>query len=82
MVEDRSRVLDNASLKPQKKSQFGVALEPEVIKICLFAVLVGFVGGLVAQRLLELIYFLRTFFSTEDCRSRSSILRTTIWGSG
>ncbi|MGH9344551.1 MAG: chloride channel protein, partial [Terriglobia bacterium] len=40
-----------------KKGQFGVALEPEVIKICVYAVLVGFVGGLVAQGLLELIYF-------------------------
>lgn len=45
-----------------KKGQFGVALEPEVIKICLFAALVGFVSGLVAQALLELIYLFTNIF--------------------
>jgi chloride channel protein, CIC family len=45
-----------------KKGQFGVALEPEVIKICCFALLVGLVGGLVAQGLLELIYFFTNLF--------------------
>lgn len=39
------------------KHQFGVALEPQVIKICGIAVVVGIIGGLVAQGLLELIYF-------------------------
>jgi H+/Cl- antiporter ClcA len=39
------------------KHQFGVALEPQVIKICCIAVMVGIIGGLVAQGLLELIYF-------------------------
>ncbi|HEX4156589.1 MAG TPA: chloride channel protein [Acidobacteriaceae bacterium] len=45
-----------------KKGQFGVALEPEVVKICGFALLVGFVGGLVAQGLLELIYLFTNIF--------------------
>jgi len=45
-----------------KKGQFGVALEPEVVKICVFAVLVGFVSGLVAQVLLELIYLFTNIF--------------------
>lgn len=45
-----------------KKGQFGVALEPEVVKICAFAVLVGFVSGLVAQALLELIYLFTNIF--------------------
>jgi len=40
-----------------EKHQFGVALEPQVIKICGIAVFVGLIGGLVAQGLLELIYF-------------------------
>ncbi|MEO6828681.1 MAG: chloride channel protein [Acidobacteriaceae bacterium] len=62
MAEGPSNTPGGASLKPQKKSQFGVALEPEVIKICVFAVLVGFVGGLVAQGLLELIYFFTNLF--------------------
>lgn len=39
------------------KHQFGVALEPQVVKICCIAVVVGIIGGLVAQGLLELIYF-------------------------
>jgi CIC family chloride channel protein len=52
----------NGEPKPQKKSQFGVALEPEVIKICIYAMLVGFIGGLVAQGLLELIYLFTNIF--------------------
>jgi CIC family chloride channel protein len=39
-----------------------VALEPEVVKICLFAVGVGFAGGLTAQGLLELIYLFTNIF--------------------
>ncbi|MFZ0663225.1 MAG: chloride channel protein [Acidobacteriaceae bacterium] len=45
-----------------RKGQFGVALEPEVAKICVFAVLIGFIGGLVAQGLLELIYLFTNIF--------------------
>jgi chloride channel protein, CIC family len=47
---------------PQKKGQFGVALEPQVVKICGIALLVGLIGGLVAQGLLELIYFFTNIF--------------------
>src|SRR5579863_10242336 len=46
----------NPESQSNKKGQFGVALEPQVIRICGFAILVGFIGGLVAQGLLELIY--------------------------
>ena len=49
-------------IKFQKKSQFGVALEPEVIKICGYALLVGLIGGLVAEGLLELIYLFTNLF--------------------
>jgi chloride channel protein, CIC family len=45
-----------------KKGQFGVALEPEVVRICAYALLVGAVAGLVAQGLLELIYFFTNVF--------------------
>jgi chloride channel protein, CIC family len=45
-----------------KKGQIGVALEPEVVKICGYALLVGLVSGLVAQGLLELIYFFTNIF--------------------
>jgi chloride channel protein, CIC family len=45
-----------------RKGQFGVALEPEVIRICGFAVLVGAIAGLVAQGLLELIYLFTNIF--------------------
>ncbi len=45
-----------------KKGQFGVALEPEVVRICFFAILVGLVAGLTAQGLLELIYFFTNVF--------------------
>lgn len=43
--------------KPARGKTFGVALEPEVVKMSAYAVLIGFVGGLVAEGLLELIYF-------------------------
>jgi chloride channel protein, CIC family len=45
-----------------KKSNFGIALEPEVIKISGYALLVGLIGGLVAEGLLELIYFFTNLF--------------------
>jgi chloride channel protein, CIC family len=45
-----------------RKGQFGVALEPEVVRICAYALLVGVVAGLVAQGLLELIYFFTNVF--------------------
>lgn len=45
-----------------KKGQFGIALEPEVIKICGYSLLVGLIGGLTAQGLLEMIYFLTNVF--------------------
>ncbi|MGH9454828.1 MAG: chloride channel protein, partial [Terriglobia bacterium] len=49
----------SSSAEPElpKKGQFGIALEPEVIKICGYALLIGLIGGLVAEGLLELIYF-------------------------
>lgn len=43
--------------KLPRKGNFGVALEPEVVKICAYALLIGLIGGLVAEGLLELIYF-------------------------
>src|ERR1700691_3745221 len=45
-----------------KKGQFGVALEPEVVRICVYALGVGFVAGLVAQGLLELINLFTNLF--------------------
>lgn len=48
--------------KAEKKGQFGVALEPEVVKICGYALLIGLVGGVVAQGLLELIYLFTNIF--------------------
>src|ERR1700749_1178793 len=45
-----------------RKGQLGVALEPEIIRICGFAALVGLVAGLVAQGLLLLIQFYTNIF--------------------
>src|SRR5579875_4129892 len=45
-----------------KKGQFGVALEPVIVKICGFALLVGLVAGLVAQGLLALIQLFTNIF--------------------
>ncbi len=51
-----------AESKLPKKGQFGVALEPEVVKICVYALFIGFIGGLVAQGLLELIALFTNIF--------------------
>jgi chloride channel protein, CIC family len=40
-----------------RKGNFGIALEPAVVKISGYALLIGVIGGLVAEGLLELIYF-------------------------
>jgi CIC family chloride channel protein len=45
-----------------RQGQFGIALEPEVVKICGWALIVGLAAGLVAQALLELIYFFTNLF--------------------
>lgn len=47
---------------PESGGQFGIALEPQVVKICGYAMLVGLLGGLVAQGLLELIYLFTNLF--------------------
>jgi chloride channel protein, CIC family len=45
-----------------KTHEFGVALEPEVVKLCIYGLFIGFIGGLVAQGLLELIYLFTNIF--------------------
>ena len=42
--------------------EFGKALEPAVVKTSALALVVGFIGGLVAQGLLELIYLFTNIF--------------------
>lgn len=42
--------------------EYGKALDPDILKTSAFAVLVGFIGGLVAQGLLELIYLFTNIF--------------------
>jgi len=44
------------------RREFGKALEPPVVKTSAFALLVGFLGGLVAQGLLQLIYLFTNIF--------------------
>ena len=56
---DPANLIDS---KLPKKGFFGVALEPEVIKVSAYALLVGLIGGLVAQGLLELIYLFTNIF--------------------
>jgi len=42
--------------------EFGVAIEPTVLVVSFYALIVGFIGGLVAQGLLELIYLFTNIF--------------------
>ena len=55
-------VMNGSESYSEKKGQFGVALEPAVLKICGYALLVGLLSGLVAEGLLELIYFFTNIF--------------------
>jgi H+/Cl- antiporter ClcA len=57
-----SEAASNPEFGTHKKGQFGIALEPQVIKICGCALFIGLIGGLVAQGLLELIYFFTNVF--------------------
>ena len=52
----------NPESHSSRKGQFGVALPPDVIKICAYAALVGLVSGFVAQGLLELISLFTNIF--------------------
>ncbi len=40
-----------------EQTEFGAALDPEVVKICGYSILVGCIAGFVAEGLLKLIYF-------------------------
>jgi chloride channel protein, CIC family len=59
---DDAGVQVETDVPAHREGQFGIALEPEVVKICGWALLVGLIGGLVAQGLLELIYFFTNVF--------------------
>jgi H+/Cl- antiporter ClcA/CBS domain-containing protein len=57
-----ARAEAEAELSHHHEGQFGIALEPQVVKICGLALLVGLIAGLVAQGLLELIYLFTNIF--------------------
>jgi len=57
MADSFARVETVQSSRLPKQGNFGIALEPEVIKISAYALLIGVIGGLVAEGLLQLIYF-------------------------
>src|SRR2546426_1288790 len=48
--------LTESTARPKWFREFGVAIEPSVVKASAYAAMVGFIVGLVAQGLLELIY--------------------------
>jgi len=55
----------NPAVEPtvvKKSREFGVAMEPSVLIVTVYAIAVGFIGGLVAQGLLELIYLFTNIF--------------------
>lgn len=52
-----------AAAAPRKWfKEFGLAIEPKIIRACFYALLVGLIAGLVAQGLLELIYLFTNIF--------------------
>jgi chloride channel protein, CIC family len=54
--------IETRPTKTPRKSWFGIALEPEVVTISLYALIIGFGAGLLAEGLLELIYFFTNLF--------------------
>src|SRR5437879_10280801 len=52
----------SAPSKSRWFKEFGIALDVSIIKICAYALVVGFISGLVAQGLLELIYLFTNIF--------------------
>ena len=42
--------------------EYGIAIEPQIVKACAYAFLVGSIAGMVAQGLLELIYLFTNIF--------------------
>ena len=55
-------MISNSSSDSRWFREYGKALDPAVLKTSAFAILVGFIGGLVAQGLLELIYLFTNLF--------------------
>jgi chloride channel protein, CIC family len=53
---------DSTPITSEKTHEFGIALEPEVVQLCIYGLLVGFIGGLVSEGLLELIYLFTNLF--------------------
>jgi len=54
--------LTESMARPKWFREFGVAIEPSVVKASAYAAMVGFIAGLVAQGLLELIYLFTNLF--------------------
>src|SRR2546425_557153 len=54
--------LTESTARPKWFREFGVAIEPSVVKASAYAAMVGFIVGLVAQGLLELIYLFTNLF--------------------
>ena len=60
---DRREAGQKGITRPRLLKEFGLALGPQVVTTSLYAIIVGFIAGLVAQGLLELIYlFTNVFF--------------------
>jgi H+/Cl- antiporter ClcA len=55
-------MISNSSSDSRWFREYGKALDPAVLKTSAFAILVGFISGLVAQGLLELIYLFTNLF--------------------
>ncbi|MGO8788811.1 MAG: chloride channel protein [Terriglobia bacterium] len=59
---NQSPITHRKSLRSRWFKEFGKALDPSILTTSAFALLVGFIGGLVAQGLLELIYLFTNIF--------------------
>src|SRR2546427_5605076 len=60
----RAGLTNAVETRPDRRwfREFGVAIEPSVVKASAYAAMVGFIAGLVAQGLLELIYLFTNLF--------------------
>src|SRR5213595_2442489 len=62
MSQGKAHAQPKSIIRPRRLKDFGAALGPQAITTSLYSIVVGFIAGLVAQGLLELIYLFTNLF--------------------
>jgi len=62
MSQGKAHAQPKSIIRPRRLKDFGAALGPQAITTSLYSIVVGFIAGLIAQGLLELIYLFTNLF--------------------